>query len=444
MQRSQRDPGEVLRRARVARGWTQARLGRLCGYSASKISRWETGDVPLRDVDVMRALAGHLGMSPTAFGLADTAGGKTGSANGSSTRLWRVAPDAEEDPVDRRAFLAAAGAVGTGLAFPHSAQAADSALDPAAVLERRLSTVLIDGTPTGPAVTRSVLQAGLTAATSDFECCQYEALADRLPALIASAENTHSEHPAPAVAALVSQTYQLAARVLGKLEVGGLQPIAADRASHAAATSDDPVILAAARGAVATAARRTGYHGAGHALRVSLDAAQTLLDNHASAPSAALREAGMLYCGAGYAAAVRGDRQRSVDAYREAVGIARRIAVDQDRERVLAHVISHQISAAHRLGDAATALEYARGVRVDALPTRERKARVLVDIAQSWSMYGQPVKAYKALLAAERVVPSEVHTRGAARRLVGDLLGSPRQAGMPGLHDLAARVHATT
>lgn len=42
-----------------------------------------------------------------------------------------------------------------------------------------------------------------------------------------------------------------------------------------------------------------------------------------------------------------------------------------------------------------------------------------------------PDRAYQTLLAAERTAPGEVRTRNALRRLVGDLLASPKQAAMP-------------
>jgi transcriptional regulator with XRE-family HTH domain len=414
VQRSQHDPGEVLRLARLARGWTQARLGRVCGCSASTISRWESGVVPLRDVSVMRTLAMRLEMSPTAFGLsADTATGNNGSAAGHGARLWRVRMPGvvEEDPVDRRAFLATAGAVGAGLALPGTTWAWASVADPAVVLEQRLATVLVEAASAGPAVTLPVLRSQLVAATAEFEDCQYRRLTDRLPALISAAEDTVRQHPSAALSTVVSQVYQLTARVLGKLAVSGWQSIAADRAARNAENSGDAVALAAARNVVASAARRSGHPE--HAERISLHAAETLADTHTTS-SAALREAGMLYCGAGYAAAVRGDRERSEEFYREATGIGRRIDDERDRQRVLANALSHRISAAYKLGDAAGALECARGVPLTALPTSERKARFLVDVAQAWDMFGEPVEAYKTLLAADSSAGSWIRH---ARRL---------------------------
>ena len=61
--------GVVLRRARQARGLTQAKAGRLAGYSTATISRFETGARRLADIDTLRRLAESLGTAPEVFGL---------------------------------------------------------------------------------------------------------------------------------------------------------------------------------------------------------------------------------------------------------------------------------------------------------------------------------------------------------------------------------------
>ncbi len=55
----------------------------------------------------------------------------------------------------------------------------------------------------------------------------------------------------------------------------------------------------------------------------------------------------------------------------------------------------------------------------------------------------KPELAYRTLLIAERTAPGEIRTRNAVRRLVTDLIASPRQAAMPGLPALAALVQAS-
>ncbi|WP_043721073.1 hypothetical protein [Kutzneria sp. 744] len=100
------------------------------------------------------------------------------------------------------------------------------------------------------------------------------------------------------------------------------------------------------------------------------------------------------------------------------------------------------MSGTYVLGDAGTALAHAQRLPLAAIPTTERRARLLVDTAQAWARFDKPDRAYQTLLAAERIAPGEVRTRNALRRLVGDLLASPKQAAMPSLSALARRVHA--
>jgi hypothetical protein len=157
---------------------------------------------------------------------------------------------------------------------------------------------------------------------------------------------------------------------------------------------------------VASVARRAGHHD--RALVLTLAAADHL-DISAQRPSPEhLAMYGMLHCSAGYAAARAGDRDRANDLLGEAEATARRLTGDPGRHRGLAaNIVSHRVSAAYVLGDAGTALAYARSLPIAAIPTVERRAR------------------------------------NAVRRLVTDLMATPRQAAMPGLRELATRVHAT-
>lgn len=103
--RQQYEPGTVIRIARTAAGWSQAELGRHCGYSASTVSRWETGRLPLRDVTLLRTLAAVLALPPKVFGLlpSDTTGAPTGSIRPSSHKVAGVSmPKCREDERVRR------------------------------------------------------------------------------------------------------------------------------------------------------------------------------------------------------------------------------------------------------------------------------------------------------------------------------------------------------
>jgi hypothetical protein len=152
---------------------------------------------------------------------------------------------------------------------------------------------------------------------------------------------------------------------------------------------------------------------------------------------------GTLHLSAAHAAARAGDRERAGDLLAEAEATANRLADDPDRHRALvANLVSHKVSAAYVLGDAGTALAHVRSLPLAAIPTTERRARLLVDAAQAWAQWDKPDQAYRTLLTAERTAPGEVRTRNAVRRLVTDLMDSPKLAAMPGLPALAHRVHA--
>jgi transcriptional regulator with XRE-family HTH domain len=63
-----RDVGGVVRLARQARGWRQSDLGKAAGYSASTISRLETGRRGSSDVDMLRRVTRAAGIPPDVLG----------------------------------------------------------------------------------------------------------------------------------------------------------------------------------------------------------------------------------------------------------------------------------------------------------------------------------------------------------------------------------------
>ncbi|MGH3898433.1 MAG: hypothetical protein ACRDTA_09285, partial [Pseudonocardiaceae bacterium] len=204
----------------------------------------------------------------------------------------------------RRSFLLAAGLAGPSLAQPTSATALAGEVDPAVLLARRLGGVLLGLDTSAEPVAAPVLREVLTAAQRDFSACQYIALAERLPALIAAAEATAGNHPSPVTHQMLAESYNLSTRALIKL-----------------------------------VASRSGMARAG-------------------------------------------DRDRTNDLLAEAEATAARLTGDRGRQQALtANIVSHRVSAAYLLGDAGTALAHAHGLPLAVIPTTERRARLLVDIA---------------------------------------------------------------
>lgn len=439
------DPGTVVRAARSAAGWSQSDLARRCGYSASQISRWETGRMPLRDVATMQTLAAVLDLPPETFGLAgdDTASAACRSPR-RRTHTLNPTPAAlrgEDEIVRRREFLQAASGFGTALAWPGTVAAQPSDLDPAELLAQQLGEVLLGPTPSAEPATVDQLHHALRAARRDFAACRYLPLATRLPELLTTAEATATAQPERARQHLLAGAYNLTTRALIKLEASGLEWVSADRGLRAAHAADEPLTLAEAQRLVASAARRAGHHD--RAQNLTLAAAEHLHTSSTHPPPQHLAMCGTLYCSAGYAAARAGDRDRAEELLTEAQHTAQRLDSDPTEQRTLAaNTVSHRVSAAYLLGDAGAGLVHARSLPLAAIPTTERRARLLVDAAMCYAQWDAPRRALHTLLAAERTAPQEVRTRNAARRLVTTLMTQPSHTAMPGLPALAARVHA--
>jgi transcriptional regulator with XRE-family HTH domain len=429
--------GAVVRAIRKARHLTQADLAVRCGYSTSTLSRMETGRQPLRDVEVLRLLAAALDVPARLLGVADT-------------RTWSPTPaglparvastqrlDEESDPMRRRAFLQLTALTGSTLAW--TATAAE--VDPAQALAGQLGDVLLGPPQAGEPAPVDALFEVLAVARQEFTACRYLPLAVRLPTLITAAEVTSAQRLDPAVQRVLAESYNLATRALIKLEASGLEWLSADRALRAARSCEHPLTLAEAQRLVASVARRAGHHDRAQTLTL---AAASHLDIAGPRPAPEhLAMYGTLHLSAAYAAARAGDRERANDLLAEADTTTTRLTDNPDRHRALvANLVSHKVSAAYVLGDAGTALAHARSLPLAAIPTTERRARLLVDTAQAWAHWDKPDRAYRTLLAAERTAPGEVRTRNAVRRLVTDLMTSPKQAAMPGLPELASRVHA--
>lgn len=214
--------------------------------------------------------------------------------------------------------------------------------------------------------------------------------------------------------------------------------MAADRGFHAAQHGGDPLTMAESQRQVAIVARRAGHHV--RAQDLTLAAVDDLLALGGNDPHV-LGATARLMCSAGYAAAQAGDRERAHEMY-DSAALAVRTIPEQlpAREAAAANVLGHQVSAWCVLGDAGAALAAANRVPFGSVPTVERRARLLVDIAQAWAQWGKPDRALHAVLTAERAAPGEVRTRGAVRRLVTELAHHPTAA-LPELPALARRVH---
>lgn len=434
--------GAIVRALRQANHVTLAQLANRCGYSTASLSRMERGKQPVSDLRVLRSIADALGIPPQLLGLADAtprSAASCGSAPTPGLRVGRVTPSpTEEDPVRRRTFMLVTGAtLASGLS---GVTELSQLVDPARLLSQRLGEALLPPLSAGEPAPLPVLRQSAAMARRQFTACDYIWLANRLPALLASAEATAAANPLPSVHRVLAETYNVITRALTKLEESGLEWLSADRGLRAAHLSGEPVTVAHAQRLVAAVARRAGHHD--RAQQLTLSAADQL-DISGTRPNAEhLAMFGILQCTGSYAAAQAGDRERANELLARAAAAAGELPERGTAQRtLLANLISYRVSAAYALGDAGTAIAHAYRLPLAIIPTTERRARVLVDTARCWAQLDRPERAFATLLAAERAAPGEVRTRTAVRSLVADLMASPRQAAMPGLPALAHRVH---
>ncbi|WP_410595489.1 helix-turn-helix domain-containing protein [Amycolatopsis sp. lyj-23] len=430
---ARRDYPAVLQHARQRAEWSQTELARRLRFHPSVISRMEARRRRMENVVTLRRLAEALQLPESAFGLEGHEGVATGRIDPGSSRVGSK-PALEEDDVRRRSFLKAGGvAVGaavTGALAAEAATATSAALpDPAVVLTAQLSDVLIGARASnGSGLPTAGLTRALAAARASFGKSDFLALANQLPALVRTAEAVQD-------AGATAQAYTLVTRALVKLRPAGLEWISADRAVRAAEAAGQPLILAEAERMLSGVCRRAGDHDRAGTLVVQA-AERLTLDGRD--PRHLLLHASLL-CTGGYSAARAGDGARARDLLTEAAATANRLD-GAEAARARANLLSHRVSVEQLLGEPGAALQHARtawGVR---FPDVEREGRYLVDLAAVQLQLGQPGPAYSTLLAAERRAPGEVNTRAAVRTIIDALLDQNRAA-VPGIRDLAARVH---
>lgn len=441
------DPGTVIRLARRAADLNQTGLGRLCGYSASTISRIERGQPPIHDIDVRRRIATALAIPPRYLGLAPATEPTAPSLRvvhpfrpDPAAKVERTPAVKGDAPVRRRELLTGLTAAAAVSTWPwHTPVIVNTGATTHDALDDLLTAASVDAAP----MPTAELTRALTAAHTAFTTCRYNDLAVRLPQLIAI--TTASHHAAAGtqrenIAALLAATYQLASALCIKLNDDALGWVLADRAMTVAQASGRAGTIAGSTRSMAIAMRRAGHQDA--AIRLVTNAAHGL-DLHHRPSDSVLAAYGSLLCTAAYSSAQRGNHTNAVDLIDEAAAAAGRLTAPHLSAGIAfspTNVTIYKIAIYTVLGDSATALRHASTVEPAVLPTPERHARYCIDTARAWERHGRPDRAHQALRAAERRAPQELH-RPSVQDLISGLLYGPTPA-PPGLRDLALRVGA--
>jgi transcriptional regulator with XRE-family HTH domain len=428
--------GALIRMTRTARRLSLVQAGGLLGYSASTLSRIETGQRKLTDVTQLRHFAETLGIPPHLFGLTAVATGAAPlPAAAVGTTVGEISREGGDDPVRRRELLA-------GLVSVTGAALLGSTARPPEASATPLAHHLLNQPISGPQPVRlAVLRTRVANARATFHACRYSDLAANLPDVIATAQatlnHTSSGQHHDQLAALLADAYSLASNLCSRLHDNALAWVTAERARANAAASGDPASIAEAARMTSIAMRHHGHHAAAATLLT-----RTAIDLGAQSGTAApdvLATYGSLLCTAAYTAAQLGNRHKALDLITEADTAATRLGSTRTAKTPFsaANVTIYRIGVHTALGDSGTALTHARTISLRSLPTPERQARFCLDTARAWHRYGNPTNSVKALQTAERCAPEELR-RSSVRTLISALLNAPGPT-PAGLRELATR-----
>ena len=198
--------------------------------------------------------------------------------------------------------------------------------------------------------------------------------------------------------------------------------VAAERSTRAAATSQDPVAVAASA-RIMTHALMSNNHDE-QAVTLAADAAGALDRDTGLASTDAVAVYGALVLRGAVAAARRDGRDTSHTMLDEATRAATRLGYDgNDRWTGFGatNVLLHRVNIALTLGDAGTAITIARTIPLGKVTLAERKAALYVDVARAYTQWGRHEQGLNALRTAYEVAPEEIRCRPAVHRLANDL-----------------------
>uniref|UniRef100_UPI003F79A144 helix-turn-helix domain-containing protein n=1 Tax=Streptosporangium sp. OZ121 TaxID=3444183 RepID=UPI003F79A144 len=335
------DVGGVIRFARQLRSWKQADLGKASGYSASTISRLETGRRAGIDLQVLRRVAHAAGVP----------GHILSALINPVTVAETIGQPAKEDLMRRRTLLSAAG-----LAIP------------AHLLSRLDDALAIPPASSGPPLPEQIASR-LAWARSRFASGDLARLVADLPDLLALAHEAADSRKADACAQAAA-CYDLATEALDKIGRYEASRITADRASVFAGLSGSPISMAASARSLGIVLRHEGRQKI--ADQLTLQATHRLESTGLGTPAHAAAYAQML-CTCAYNAAQAGDRDRALEMIKQAAHVTTRLPMqaiaDQPFSIGPAHVRLYEIGVHWSLGDAGAALHAGRDVHPSQLST---------------------------------------------------------------------------
>jgi len=366
-----------------------------------------------------------LGLAPQATSAIPAQDGPAPQTSGTVTAARSVETSQrreEGNAVRRREFVGLTGAALLGAVLSTGEPTAEPAVDNVEDLAAALTE--IPAPDTAPDL--AALHAVVTAAKQDYQACRYGDVLAQLPNLLRSLRaacislDGDDQRKAQAISA---EAHHVAASIMLKQGDKGLAWLAADRSVQAAQQSEIPLMIGSSARIVTHALMGGGHHRT--AASTASTAAQRMNASLSQPTDNDLSVYGALLLRGAIAAAQHGSRHTAAELLDEAEQAGRRLGHEGNHMWTAFgsnNVLCHRVNAALILGDAGTAIDYARQVNLDALPINERKATLLLDTARAFLMWGKHDRTLHVLRVAGQIAPEEITGRPVTRRLVDDLV----------------------
>ncbi|MFI9492850.1 MULTISPECIES: helix-turn-helix domain-containing protein [Streptomyces] len=383
--------GERIRVLRESRGMSRPVLAELCGRGPDWLKKIESGERELRSHTLLLKLAAALQVSDLSVLTGTTAG------------------PAQPVPLGR-------------LSHPVMPEIWS------AVMTRPLAPA-----PTGP-VDPAVLQGRADQTwrlwhTANRNRTEVGAL---LPALIRDGEATvRASDGAQRRTALValSDVYRLVGQATAYVAPAELAWVVADRALSAAQEADEPAAVAAAAWNLGNILRETSYPE--EALRVVREAADLIRPHLDGAPDDWRGIYGALQLHAAVTAAREGQEAAAWRFWDKGNQIAKSLPPSYVHPSTVfgrANVDFHQLSVATDLRKARQALGLADEIDPDVMPSRERRARLWVEVARGHLQRGDRTAALHVMQLAHSIGAETVAYTPSAREAAAELWRSAPRA----------------
>ena len=443
-----RDVQALFQFVRQYGGASQMAISAATGLSQGRVSEILNGRKTVTAFEVYERIAEGISMPDTSrmmFGLAPrNPGAFTGHESAAPSAVPSLPAQMSPGPgevskVRRREFV---GLAGTAL-FQATGGSMLDMDEIAAALTRYAGT---NRSTTRAATSLRELAQRTHSAKVGYQACHYTAVAKQLPELLRNLDDAASGVDGDDVAqihALRAEAYHVAASLLLKCEERGLSYLAADRSMRAAEDSENPAVVGASARAFTRALMRERHYKA--ATELATNTAERV-DSAMDEPTPeSLSVYGSLLLSGAVSAAKREDRGQALSLLDEAGHAGEQLGGDFNYQWTAfgpTNVLLHRVSAAVELGDAGSAIDYARQVQLDNIEVMERRVTLFIDAARAYQQWGKTEHAYHALRSAEEMASEELTARPVVHQLINDIRIRASGHLYGNVSDLAERVGA--